>query len=73
MFIKMGFKTWTRGEQIGIRVYTPSIRKLTEILTLPSNDKRYKTLEEFIKVVEKSKKRREFLLIHEKLRFVLII
>jgi hypothetical protein len=57
MFIKMGFKTWTRGQQIGIRVYTSSIRKLAEILTLPSNDKRYKTLSEFVKVVSKTKKK----------------
>jgi len=57
MFIKMGFKTWTRGQQIGIRVYTPSIRKLAEALTLPSNDKRYKTLGEFVKFVSEAKKR----------------
>jgi len=57
MFIKMGFKTWTRGQQIGIKVYTLSIRKLAEILTLPSNDKRYKTLGEFIRVVSETEKR----------------
>jgi len=53
----MGFKKWTRGQQIGLRIYTPSINKLTEVLILPSQDKKYKALKEFIHTVTSAKKR----------------
>jgi len=57
MFVKMGFKKWTRGTQAGIRVYSPSIKELARILTLPSHDKRWRTLGDFIYAVFTTDKR----------------
>lgn len=58
MFVKMGFKKWTRGTQIGLRVYTDTINKLSGILEFPSRDKRWKSLSDFLNVIELSRGKR---------------
>ncbi len=53
MFVKMGYKKWTYGEQKGIRVYTPAIRSLATILNVPSADGSWNSLDEFLTYLEK--------------------
>lgn len=48
MFIKMGCKRWTRGTQLGLRIYTPSIRDLSNILNIPSRDQVWNSLNKFL-------------------------
>lgn len=49
----MGCKKWTRGTQLGLRIYTNTIRDLEPLLNIPSSDQQWATLENFIKAVEK--------------------
>lgn len=53
MFIKVGFKTWTRGHQKGIRVYAPAIEHLVEFLNIPDFSGRWKSLAEFVSKVKR--------------------
>ena len=48
MFVRMGCKRWTRGRQLGLRIYTPSIHKLAHILNLPSRDNEWDSLDDFL-------------------------
>ena len=38
MLVRMGCKKWTRGTQLGLRIYTDTINRLATILNYPSND-----------------------------------
>lgn len=51
MLVKMGCKKWTRGTQLGLRIYTDTINKLVTILNAPSNDNKWSTLMDFIKAL----------------------
>lgn len=52
MFVKMGFKKWTKGTQAGLRIYTDSINKLSSILEFPSRDKKWRSLRDFLHAIE---------------------
>lgn len=51
----MGCKRWSRGTQLGLRIYTDTIKNLEPLLTVPSNDKKWAALGEFIRAVEETK------------------
>jgi len=49
----MGCKKWTRETQLGLRIYTNTIRNLEPLLNVPSSNQKWATLGDFIKAVEK--------------------
>ncbi len=49
----MGFKSWTRGQQKGFRVYTPSINELSKVLNVPSSNTFWTSLAEFIEKIKR--------------------
>lgn len=53
MLVKMGCKKWTRGTQLGLRIYTNTIKNLEPLLNVSSNDQKWAKLGDFIKAVEK--------------------
>lgn len=55
MLVKMGCKKWTLGTQLGLRIYTDTIRKLESILNIPSSDNNWRTLTDFIKAIKQGK------------------
>lgn len=55
MFTKMGFKKWSRGSQMGIRIYSSSINSLSEVLNYPSLNGYWSSLCSFLCAIEKSK------------------
>ena len=55
MLVEMGCKKWTRGTQVGLRIYTNTIRNLEPILNMPSSDHKWDALGDFIESVEKGK------------------
>lgn len=57
MFVKMGFKKWTKGTQAGLRIYTDSINKLSSILEFPSRDTQWRSLRDFLHAIELSQGR----------------
>lgn len=57
----MGFKSWTKGTQKGLRVYTPSINELSRILEVLSSDGQWGSLREFLISIEQSKGKRHIL------------
>lgn len=52
MLVRMGCKKWTRGTQLGLRIYTDTINKLVTILNVPSTDSKWPTLMDFIKALK---------------------
>jgi len=66
MFVKMGCKRWTWGRQLGLRIYTPSIRNLARILNLPSRDDEWNSLNHFLNSLQEEE-------VHPYSRNVLII
>jgi len=48
----MGCKKWTRGTQLGLRIYTDAIQKLIPILNTPSSDNRWPSLVDFLNVLK---------------------
>jgi len=56
MLVKMGCKKWTRGTQLGLRIYTNTITKLEPLLDVPSSDQRWATLGDFIKAIKRGLK-----------------
>lgn len=55
MLVKMGCKKWTRGTQLGLRIYTNTIRSLEPLINLPSSTQKWARLGDFIKAVEKGR------------------
>lgn len=52
MLLRMGCKRWTRGTQLGLRIYTDTIRRLDSSLERPSSDGRWDSLHDFIEAVK---------------------
>lgn len=55
MLVRMGCKKWTRGTQLGLRIYTDTINRLATILNYPSNDNVWSSLTDFIKALKYGK------------------
>lgn len=60
MLVQMGCKKWTRGTQLGLRIYTDTIRKFESILNSPSNDNKWETLVDFMKALKQGNKVRPY-------------
>lgn len=50
--VTMGCKKWTGGDQRGLRIYVPTIRDLTAVLNVPSEDGKWPSLADFIDKVQ---------------------
>lgn len=53
MFVKMGYKKWSGGSQVGLRVYTDAILRLEPLLVDPSRDGAWDALSDFLAAVRR--------------------
>ena len=56
MIGKVGYKSWSKGNQLGLRVYANTIRELRNQMRFPSQDSAFQSLDQWMRELESGNK-----------------